>query len=233
MQEKLFGLTRTTLLDYPGKVAATVFTRGCNMRCPYCHNPGLVCGDDREGLLTWSEIIEYLKKRQGLLGGVCISGGEPMIHSDLDEMIEELHSLGYKVKVDTNGALPDKLKTLKADYIAMDIKTAPSRYAVMGYTGSRNEIKDRILESIGIIKNSGIAHHFRTTAVPELVTSDDIREIVKLLNGEENFVIQGFRPGNTLDPDYSRLNAADAVYLDRLKTIVEEAGINCMVKYNN
>ncbi|HAK45157.1 MAG TPA: anaerobic ribonucleoside-triphosphate reductase activating protein, partial [Spirochaeta sp.] len=200
MAEKLYGLNKTTLIDFPGKVASTIFTRGCNLRCPYCHNPDFVSGTDVPDLFTWGEITDYLKKRSHLLGGVCITGGEPLLHDDLPDNISDIHGLGLEVKIDTNGTLPDKLRHLKVDYIAMDIKTSLEDYVRLGFTGDDSELAGRITESIRIVKESGIPHHFRTTVVPGFVSIKVIKDILKLVEGEGTYVLQGFRPGNTLDP---------------------------------
>lgn len=232
MSEKLYGLNKTTLIDYPGKVAATIFTRGCNMRCPYCHNPDFVSGGPPPDLLTWDELSDFLKKRARLLGGVCITGGEPLLHDDLGEIIAEIHSLGLSVKIDTNGTLPEKLRTIKADYIAMDIKTSLSSYDQLGYTGDETELTGRLTESIRFIKESGIPHHFRTTVVPDLVSNDDISEIIRLIEGEKSYVIQGFRPGQTLDPAWSDKPAPEPDLLESMKAQFKEKGIDCSLMYN-
>ncbi|MDC7227312.1 MAG: anaerobic ribonucleoside-triphosphate reductase activating protein [Spirochaetales bacterium] len=233
MSEKLYGLNKTTLIDYPGKVAATVFTRGCNLRCPYCHNPDFVTGAEIPDLYNWKQITDYLQKRAHLLGGVCITGGEPLLHDDLPQNIADIHSIGLEVKVDTNGTLPDKLRGLKADYIAMDIKTSLNQYRRLGFSGNASELAGRIQESINLIKESGIAHHFRTTVVPGFVSEDVIKDIIKLIEGETDYVLQGFRPGNTLDPAYSEVLAPEPAYLDNLQAMFESANINCVLRYNN
>ena len=232
MGEKLYGLNKTTLIDFPGKVAATIFTRGCNMRCPYCHNPDFVEGGYIPDLFTWPQIMEYLNKRAHLLGGVCFTGGEPLLHDDLPDLIAEIHGLGLSVKLDTNGALPAKLRTVKADYIAMDIKTSLENYPKLGFTGNDTEIAGRITESIRIIKESGIPHHFRTTVVPGFVNTGVITEIIKMTADEPRYVLQGFRPGNTLDPAYSDIPAPDPLLLEKMQAMFEEQGIACEVRYN-
>ena len=232
MAEKRYGLNKTTLIDYPGKVAATIFTRGCNMRCPYCHNPELIFGEATDEMLSWNEVFAFLQKRAPLLGGVCITGGEPLIHDDLPGKISQIHSLGLAVKLDTNGTLPEKLRDLKVDYIAMDLKTSLDGYSRLGYTGEQTQLPGRIRESVRYIKGSGIPHHFRTTVVPGIVGEDDIREIIRLIEGERIFTLQGFRPGETLDPAYSDIDAPTEEILIPMKTLFEDAGISCSLKYN-
>lgn len=122
------GLVKTTLLDYPGEVAATIFTPGCNLRCPYCHNPDFVSGDPTGEEITLGEFFRFLEKRKGVLGGICITGGEPLIHKDLGDLIAAVRERGLKVKLDTNGTFPERLASLDVDYIAMDLKTIPDNY---------------------------------------------------------------------------------------------------------
>jgi len=232
MAEKRYGLSKTTLIDYPGKVAATIFTRGCNMRCPYCHNPELIFGEASPEMLDWDSISAFFKKRSRLLGGVCITGGEPLIHDDLSEKIAEIHELGLNVKLDTNGTLPEKLRNTKVDYIAMDLKTSLGTYDRLGYTGAPSELIGRLKESIRYIRESGIPHHFRTTVVPGLVSKEDITEIIKLIDGEHLYVLQGFRPGETLDPKWSELPAPDVEILESMKEQFENSGIGCTLRYN-
>ena len=233
MAEKLYGLNKTTLIDYPGKVAATVFTRGCNLRCPYCHNPDLVIPGKAEDLLVFSDIMDYLRKRASLLGGVCITGGEPLLHDDLGDIISEIHSLGLPVKLDTNGTLPEKLRKINVDYIAMDLKTSLKRYPELGFKGSESELAGRITESVRYIRESGIPHHFRTTVVADIVSLGEIKELLTLLEGEKQYVLQGFRPGNTLNPAYSDMLPTESSLLDAISKMFESAGISCTVRYNN
>lgn len=230
MQKKLFGLVKTTLIDYPGEVASTIFTRGCNLRCPYCHNPDFVTNTNEGYLFTWDAILDFLKKRAKIIGGVCITGGEPLLHKDLPEKIEEIHSLGLLVKVDTNGTLPECLKKIKADYLAMDIKTSLKNYSSMGYTGNNNLLIDKITESIEIIKKSKIPHHFRTTIVPGFVNEDTIKEIIKLVKGENYYVLQKFRAEKTLDPGLANLIPFPQKDLESMKNLFISAGINCILK---
>lgn len=224
------GLQKTTLIDFPGEVAATVFTRGCNMRCPYCHNPELVRPNSpSEGLYPLVEVKAFLEKRKNRLGGVCITGGEPLIHPDLPAFIDYIHSLGMKVKLDTNGSFPEKLAALKPDYVAMDIKTAPPKYPLIGYTG-KADIVENMISSIRWIIESGTDHEFRTTVVPGIVDVDDIRAICKLIEGAARYNLAGFRPGLTLDPEYSDKQPYHSDVLAEMKEIIEGYGISCMIR---
>lgn len=188
------GLQKVTLLDYPGKVACTVFTGGCNFRCPFCQNSELIpFGGVADGIPE-EEIFSYLKKRKHLLDGICISGGEPLLQSGLTEFIQRCRELGYLVKLDTNGYEYGRLKRLiddgLLDYVAMDIKSSPSRYAeVSGVPGLS---MDSILQSVELLRSGAVEHEFRTTVVNELHSLEDFIKIGQWLCGEEKYFLQKF-----------------------------------------
>lgn len=188
---KISGLMKLTLLDFPGHVACTVFLAGCNFRCPFCHNGSLVRGGDIE--ISREELLSFLKKRQGVLDGVCITGGEPLMNKDVAELIKEIKSLGYLVKLDTNGSYPEKLAELLSaelvDYVAMDVKSSKKRYAKACGTDVDTE---KIQKSIEILKSSGIEHEFRTTVVKGIHTADDIAECAALIGADENYFLQSY-----------------------------------------
>ena len=192
---KISGFDKLTLLNYPDKVACTIFTSGCNLRCPFCHNSGLVTNNYNE--ISFDSIYEYLKKRIGILDGVCITGGEPLIHADIKDYIKKIKDLGYLVKIDTNGCNPKLLKEsidLKlVDYIAMDIKNIYSKYDIT--SGVKVNI-DNIKKSISIIENSGIDYEFRTTIVKEFHSTQDIKEILSYISSNSNYYIQNFKNSN-------------------------------------
>lgn len=172
------GLQKMTLLDYPGKVACTVFLQGCNFRCPFCHNSGLLpsAGDPE---IPTKELLTFLKKRQGLLDGVCITGGEPTLHKELPELIRTIKELGFFVKLDTNGFRPAVLKELAGmlDYVAMDIKNCPARY---GETAGLPQIPlSHIEESMVFLMEGSLDYEFRTTVVQEFHTREDIEAMGK------------------------------------------------------
>ena len=168
------GLQKMTLLDYPGKVACTVFLQGCNFRCPFCHNSGLLAGTP-EPVISREELISFLRKRQGILDGVCITGGEPTLWKELPDLIRQIRDLGFAVKLDTNGYRPEVLKQLVRDglldYVAMDIKNCPARYGETA--GIRNLDLSKIEESIRFLVEGDLDYEFRTTVVQELHTSED------------------------------------------------------------
>ena len=200
------GYQKTTLLDYPGHVAATIFTGGCNFRCPFCHNSDLVVNSTMSPCISQEEIFSFLKKRKNVLSGICITGGEPTLQTNLSEFIKKVRSLGYKIKLDTNGYRPDVISSLLEDnlldYIAMDIKAGLSNYAKV--SGIPNLDTSKIKESISIIENSGIDYEFRTTVVKELHNRQDFLEISEMLSSSSSYFIQSFKDsGNILTPGLS------------------------------
>ncbi len=194
------GFQKVSLIDYPGKVASVVFTRGCNFRCGYCHNPELVLPGFFNEPVNAETIFTYLKTRIGKIDGVVITGGEPTIHHDLLEFILKIKELGYLVKLDTNGTYPDTIETLlfmsAIDFIAMDIK-AP----LMKYPNITNTICDtsKIKKSVEIILNSGIEYEFRTTIVKDELCNGDIVEISRMIKNAKNYFVQNFNKTKVID----------------------------------
>ena len=219
---KSAGFIKTTLINYPGNVAAALFLPGCDLRCPYCHNPELVLGT-ADDLVDIDEILAYLKKRQGLLQGVCISGGEPLVHDDLGELVKAIKGMDYLVKIDTNGTFPDRILDLEPDFIAMDIKTVPEKYPLLSPSRDAT-LPEKIKASIEIIKKSGIEHEFRTTVAPGVVDREDIQNICQLLSGAQCYVLAGYVPGHTLDPNFTQDTYTNH-QLHQMADIVRSAGI--------
>jgi pyruvate formate lyase activating enzyme len=188
------GLQKTTLLDYPGKIAATVFTGGCNFRCPYCHNASLVLNAGNAQDISEEAFFEFLSKRKGLLDGVCISGGEPLLQKEIGRFISEIKSIGFFVKLDTNGSLPDKLKALVGDglidYVAMDIKNSPAGYARTA--GTTEDVLPKIKESVAFLLTGHVEYEFRTTVVKGFHTKEDFAAIGKWIQGAERYFLQNF-----------------------------------------
>lgn len=185
---KIGGIQKLSLIDYPGKPAAVIFTQGCNMICPYCHNPQLVYPEKFEEVFPEEEIFKFLEKRKKLLKGIVISGGEPTVQEDIIDFILKIKEYGYSIKLDTNGSNPDILKKLidlKAiDFIAMDIKSSKEKYGKF-YKGDISNIE----KSIAIIKDSGLPHQFRTTYDEEILNDYDIRKIKEIVC-DSDFVLQ-------------------------------------------
>ena len=190
----LGGLQKVTLLDYPGKVACTVFTEGCNFRCPFCHNASLVLPERRDQTLPEEEFFRFLGRRKGILDGVCVTGGEPMLQKDLPEFLSKLRELGFLVKLDTNGSFPERLRAVLeaglADYVAMDLKNSPERY---GETiGVPDFDLGPIRESVALLLENRVAYEFRTTVVRGLHREEDFPQIAAWIAGAEHYFLQGF-----------------------------------------
>ena len=190
---QIYGLQKLTLLDFPRKNACTIFTGGCNFRCPFCHNGDLVLGNLPEPINT-DELFAFLKKRSGVLDGVCITGGEPLLNPDIDSFIKEIRKLGYLIKLDTNGSNPEYLKNLVeqglVDYVAMDIKNSKDAYPKT--VGIDNFDVSPISESVEFLKNSKTDYEFRTTIVKEFHTEDDIMKIGEWLKDSKKYFLQNF-----------------------------------------
>lgn len=188
------GLQKLSLLDYPEKLAATIFTGGCNLRCPFCHNASLVLRPGDGEVYGEQEILDFLKTRQGKLDGVCITGGEPLLQPDIDGFIREIRALGFLVKLDTNGSFPDPLKRLidekLLDYIAMDVKSSPEGYAEA--SGVPDLDVKPFLESIRLIMGSGAPYEFRTTVVKGIHDENTIYGIAKAISGADKYYLQSF-----------------------------------------
>lgn len=197
---EIHGFNKTTLLDYPGYVAATVFTGGCNFRCPFCHNGGLVLDPKSQKMIPEEEVFAYLKKRQGILDGVCITGGEATLQPDLQDFIKRIKELGYLVKLDTNGYRPEVLWALLreglVDYVAMDIKASRKNYARAA--GVSNLDLARIEESVGILKSCEIPYEFRTTVVKGIHTVEEFEAIGKWLEGCRAYYLQAFQENENI-----------------------------------
>ncbi|TYT74540.1 anaerobic ribonucleoside-triphosphate reductase activating protein [Desulfobotulus mexicanus] len=196
------GLQKNSLIDFPGKIAALVFTQGCNFHCPYCHNLGLIPMKGKD-IFHEEDILLFLEKRRGLLEGLAITGGEPTLQKDLANFCEKVKKLGYPVKLDTNGSRPEVLKEVISaklvDYIAMDIKTHPLEYS----PGLCTAPMEQVLESsIRLILESGIDHEFRTTCVYPFITEEKIRRIIPIIKGARTYALQTFSSQSLYKPDF-------------------------------
>lgn len=191
---KICGLAKLTLLDYPQKTACTVFTGGCNFRCPFCHNSSLVCENDFEEAISQKDFLAFLDTRKKILDGVCITGGEPLIHNDIDDLLIKIKDKGFKVKLDTNGSNPDKLKSLVnnglIDYVAMDVKNCKDNYAPT--CGTQHIDIKKISESVDFLMSGTVDYEFRTTAINGIHTLCDFKKIAEWIAGNEKYFIQNF-----------------------------------------
>ena len=217
---KIGGFQKMTMLDFPERVACTVWTYGCNLRCPFCHNASLVV--DKAELFDEEEIFSYINKRKGVLDGVCITGGEPLLQKDIFDFMKKIKDLDLLVKLDTNGAYPDLLKKAiedgLVDYVAMDIKNSKEKYAQT--VGVSNLDIAPYEKSVEILKNSGIDYEFRTTIVKELHDLSDIQKIGEWIKGAKKYFLQSFvDSGNTIKTGYS---AHDKNTLEAFKQAVLE-----------
>ena len=221
---KIGGLQKTTLIDYPGKVACTVFLIGCNFRCPWCYSPELVLPEKikNQPRISEKEFFEFLESRQGLLDGCVLCGGEPTIHKNLPDFIKKIKKLGYSVKLDTNGSNPALLKKLidkkLIDYVAMDIKCPLEDYPRVSFYKKLENIK----RSIDFIMNSGIDYEFRTTVLPALHNAESFEKMGAMINNSSKYFIQNFRPENTLDPKYRDERSFTTGELKRFRSIMEK-----------
>lgn len=191
---KIFGLQKLTLLDYPGKVACTVFTGGCNLRCPFCHNASLVNGHKDCWAIPEEDFFTFLAKRRGVLDGVCISGGEPLLQPDLEYFLQRVKELGYRIKLDTNGCFPERLKALVTqglvDYVAMDLKSSSKDYS--SATGIPEVNLSEIRESIDFLFKDTVDSEFRTTVVRGLHDSVILQETAQMIRGAKRYFLQKF-----------------------------------------
>jgi pyruvate formate lyase activating enzyme len=224
------GLQKFSLIDYPGKICAIIFTRGCNFRCRYCHNPELVIPERYAPEIPLSQIYNFLERRRGKLDAVSITGGEPTQHLDLIELIKNVKKMGYLVKLDSNGSRPEILEKIiskkMVGYIAMDIKAPLEDYLkIIGWQMPVEKIK----KSIDLIMNSGIDYEFRTTIVRSLTSKDDLREIARTINGAENYFLQKFTPAKLNDPnlmkDFSYSNGELRELAQELKMFVKSCNV--------
>ena len=200
------GLQKLTLLDYPGHTACTVFTAGCNLRCPFCHNSELVLPQRRPPRMDEEDFFSFLKKRQGILDGVCVTGGEPLLQKDIAAFLQRVRDLGFAVKLDTNGTFPHILRDLVerglVDYVAMDIKNSRERYAETA--GIDGFDLAPVEESVKFLLSGGVDYEFRTTVADSLHTAEDLASIGRWLAGAKRYAIQNFvDSGDVLAPGLS------------------------------
>ncbi len=228
------GLQKLTLIDYPGKIACTVFLQGCNYRCPFCYNPELVSREEIKKHLPIPEKDFFQFLKQGLLPnnnssrleGVSVGGGEPTINQDLPKFCQKIKKLGYNLKIDTNGSNPDMLKDLidrkLVDYIAMDVKAPPKKYCrVIGLKDCSNYyLLSRIEESINILKQGKVDYEFQTTVTPTLLKKEDILKIVHWIAPAKKYVLQNFESEKTVDPKFEKIKPYPKDFLFSLQKII-------------
>jgi pyruvate formate lyase activating enzyme len=228
----IVGLQRLSLVDYPGKLCATAFTAGCNFRCPYCYNVDIVLNHNGMEKIPERELLNILYERKGFLDGLCIGGGEPTLHNGLLAFIYKVKSLGYLVKLDTNGSKPKRLKKLMEekviDYVAMDVKAPLKRYPEV----VRFKVDvEAVEQSIRLLRRGSVDHEFRTTVVPGLLDGGDLEEIAQTLAGSKRYVIQQFEPGRTLRPEFSEVEPYSLTELKVFQDLVAPYFGECKLRF--
>lgn len=224
------GFQKTTLLDYPGHLAATVFLAKCNFCCPFCHNSGLVLAPEQIESIDGAEVLKTLTKRKNILEGVCITGGEPTLNPELPEFIREIKELGLKVKLDTNGYKPDVIDKLiddgLIDYVAMDIKAGRTNYSEVA--GVKSVDIKRIEESVNIISEKSPDYEFRTTYVKGLHGEEDVYDIGEWLKGDHKYFIQNYKEVETvISPVYNSFSDWE---IKRIKEILSKTMTNVHIR---
>ncbi|MBW1898628.1 MAG: anaerobic ribonucleoside-triphosphate reductase activating protein [Deltaproteobacteria bacterium] len=228
------GFQKTSLIDYPGKISCIIFLSGCNLTCPYCHNPGLARGDQPPPpFLNKNWILDFLKERTGFLEGVVITGGEPTLNREIFSLCGDIKSLGYKVKLDTNGTRPEVVRNLARekliDFIAMDIKTSPPAYSPVL---SKEPISEQIFSSIRIVMDSGLPYEFRTTCVRPIIDENVIKEVAEQIRGAGSYVLQRFQSRKILNPSFFKNKecAFTENELEKLKAAASPYVRKCIVR---
>lgn len=236
---RLGGIQKLTLIDYPGKIATTVFTVGCSFRCGFCHNPELVLPEQFPAPNEMEkEFFEHLEKRKGKLEGVCITGGEPTIQPDIVEFIRKIKEMGYAVKLDSNGTQPNILKKVidekLVDFIAMDIKSSPKKYLkTAGLNVKDEKMLARIKESVELIMTSGIDYEFRTTVVPGIHTEKDFLEIAKWIEGAKAYYLQEYRDAEIIDKKLKEKTKGKKIDLEKIKKTMDPFIETVGIRENN
>ena len=215
------GLQKLTLLDYPGRVACTIFTGGCDLRCPFCHNASLALPERERDVIGHDELMAFLKKRVGILDGVAVTGGEPLLHAGIEGLLSEIKALGYAVKLDTNGSFPGRLRALVeeglVDYVATDVKNAPERYAET--VGVPAFDLAPVQESLDFLRSGAVPYEVRTTVVRELHTADDLRALAAWIEGVQAWHLQSFIDADSVLGGEGRFHAWDP---DDLRALLPE-----------
>ena len=225
----IHGLNKLTLTDYPGKLACIVFTGHCNFRCPYCHNASLVLNPESQSVIREEEIFSFLKKRKGMLDGVVITGGEPLLNKDIKSFIKKVKEIGYLIKLDTNGSFPSLLKELidesLVDYVAMDIKNDLSSYSKT--IGVSNYNTDDVVKSINLLKEGRVDYEFRTTVVEELHNLSNFEKIIPLITPCKRYFLQSFVASkDTISKNLNPPSSADMKsYVELLKNYITSVEI--------
>lgn len=230
---KIGGLQKLTLIDFPGRVACTVFLSGCNFRCPFCYSPELVLPEKIKNhpKITEKDFFNFLKERKNLLEGVTICGGEPFCDKKLPDFIKKIKKMGFQVKLDTNGSNPEMLAKLigkkLVDYVAMDIKGPKEKYGQI--TGTKIDIK-KIQKSIDILKGGDVDYEFRSTVVPSLHKKEDIIEMAKWISGARRYYLQSFLSEKTINPEFEKIKPYSRDFLLEIQKAISPFLEICQVR---
>jgi pyruvate formate lyase activating enzyme len=234
---RILGWSKTTLLDYPGKVASTLFFEGCNLQCPYCHNPELVLPTpgNKERLLDLEEILSYLATYSRMLEGVCLTGGEPLLQNGLPSLCRQIRRLGLQIKLDTNGSLPERIGPLLdaslVDYVAVDIKGPPDKICAIARSAiPAAKLVAATEATVRLLQASAVPYELRTTVVPGLLDESDLTALGEWLKGGHRFVLQQFRQGECLDPLFRDLTPYPPEYLNRQAELLSASFGSCTVR---
>lgn len=235
MKVVIKGFIQTSMLDWDGMIVSTLYVPGCNFRCPFCQNSGLILKPDEFETIPLEKIKDYLVKNKDWVDGVCLTGGEPCMYEDLAGFIREIKKTGAKLKLDTNGAFPDALKDLMAqnivDYIAIDIKAPLEEEPYKKSAGIENKMLfDRVKESIEIVMKSNVDYEFRTTVVPTLHGREDIEKIAGYIKGAKKYALQNFKPQDTLNPEFMKIKPYNPEELKEICSHVSKYVKKCVVR---
>ncbi|MBC7130180.1 anaerobic ribonucleoside-triphosphate reductase activating protein [Candidatus Bathyarchaeota archaeon] len=224
---KFSGLQKTSLIDYPDRVASILFVPGCNLRCPYCYNWRLVV-DPKPPFLTENAALQILKERKRYVDAVVITGGEPTIYKELPRFLQKLKEEGFAVKLDTNGFNPEILEQCLpyVDYIALDVKTSMEKYHLVGADGT-----DKLMQTIEMLKAGKVNYEFRTTVVPKLIEEQDLTRIGEAVKGAENYALQQFIPGDTLSKEYRELKPYPPETLEKMTENLRKYVKNVILRF--
>ncbi len=230
---KIGGLQKTTFIDYPGKVACTVFLCVCNFRCPFCYSGELVLPEKikNQPEIRKKEFFDFLERRKGLLEAIVICGGEPTVNKDLPDFIKEIKKFGYLIKLDTNGSNPEMLQKLidekLIDYVAMDVKAPKEKYEKT--IGVKIDIK-KIEKSVNILKKGIIGYEFRTTIIPGIIDKEDVFKIAKWIGPAQKYFLQNFKAEKTIDPKFEKIKPYSDEYMEEIKKAVQPYFKECEIR---
>jgi pyruvate formate lyase activating enzyme len=223
------GWIKNSFIDYPGTVSTVLFFSGCNLRCPYCHNPGIVLGSPYENI-PLQDVLAFCRKRKGLIEGVVLSGGEATLLEELENIVSEIRKLGFKIKLDTNGLLPEKIKKIKPDYLALDIKTTPANYTLLLKAPYEN-VRERLEESISIVRAMGDNAEIRITIAPKIIDSKIIDDIAPMLQGVKKVYLQPMQTSvEILDPAFKDIQKIPQEEIERYRETMLKFVERCEIR---